>query len=134
MEDFSKLVYVTYNVNDDNVDDDNVDDDIVEKLAAVTFNAEFKKPQNPPKDPVGQLFAGMEKTFGDVFHRTADQESCLARFEMFGFYIIPKENFVEVYKVDICIGEVSKVYKGETALSIKDGFNRIMYNILIQQK
>ena len=39
----------------------------------MTFNAEFKnkkKNKNPPKDPVGQLIAGIEKTMGDIFFKS----------------------------------------------------------------
>lgn len=97
----------------------------------LTLNTEHKKNKDPPKDPIGQLLAGMEKTMGDIFYVTQNQESCLQYLTMFGFYLIPSEDSVEIYKANVEIGKPTTVYKGGTTLSVQDAFNRIMYQLLL---
>ena len=121
-QNYSRLVYVT----DDSTDND-YDNDVTEGLKGL---AEFKKDKSAPKDPIGQLFAGMEKTFGDVFHRTENHQVCMNRFELFelfGFYIVPKDNNVTVCKVEIEIGKKSKAYQGFKQLTVGEAFNRLMH-------
>ena len=48
---------------------------------------------------------------------------------MFGIYLIPVEDRVEVYKANIKFGKVTTMYKGDTTLPVSDAVNRLMYQL-----
>lgn len=119
-KDYRKMLYQKFAGDDE---DDTAGDDVSKLLSHITLNQEHKRDKNAPKDPVGQLFAGMEKTLGDVFFKNLDQKSYLKQLTMYGFYVVPSENSVTVYRANVEIGK-------PTRLPIQEAFNRVMCQLL----
>ncbi len=57
-------------------------------MKKLSLNTECKNPSN---DPIGQLFAGMEKTMVEIFYETLKTSTYSQSMVMFGLYINTEE-------------------------------------------
>ena len=106
------------------------EDDLIKKVMKVTLNSEAKKEKNPPRDPIAQLLAGMEKTMGDIFVSSLIHGHYLERFTLYGLYFIAKDDTCTVIRADVNIGRKTRVIKGCETLKISDAFNRVFFQLL----
>lgn len=106
-------------------------DDFCKKMDDMILTFESK---NPPKDPIGQLFAGMEKTMGDITFSNVMESTIPAHITMYGLYFIPSEDTCEVYKAYATINTDTVVNKGTLQLHICDAINRVLHQLLLHQK
>lgn len=71
------------------------------------------------KDPIGQLFRGIEKLYSDAFVATVKQRAVYNTL-IFGLYLVPHTDYCEVYKVNLTLNKPAVVFKGSENLEISD--------------
>ena len=92
-------------------------------MKKLSLNTECKNPSN---DPIGQLFAGMEKTMVEIFYETLQTSTYSQSMVMFGLYINTEKKNAQVFRADVTLGQKTKVYQGDSWLPISDAFNMLM--------
>lgn len=108
------------------------DADVVECLAEelkkpslVHLVAEAKDKKKRPKEPMGQLLAGMDKLLGDVFSDALGSQCVLLKFTIYGLYFIPTTDQCTVIRCDVQLGEPTITRRGKTNLGVSDAVNRV---------
>ena len=82
------------------------------------------------KDPIGQLFAGIDKLLPNRFIQALLKKTALlTKCTVYALYYEPENDKGQVYKVEINIGKETVVYVGQTKLGINDAINRIFAQI-----
>ena len=103
---------------------------ITKLMQNISLTGEHKKKKNPPKDPIGQLFAGMEKTMGDIVHCNIMESTVPSNIQMYGVYFVSSEDTCEVYRTDVKINADTVIRKGSTKLGVCDAINRVLYQLI----
>ena len=107
-------------------------DDIMESLANVALSCEAKLLSVNARDPVGQMFAGIDKTFADLFHfALIGRSKILTECTIYGLLIHLERDRCSVYKVNIRVGSKTVVHQGKEEIGIKDALNRVLSELIL---
>lgn len=111
----------------------NEEDDDIDLCGSFKNDAEGKRLGAVPKDPIGQLLAGIDKTMADLISNVLHQFTrIITHITFYGLYFVPDPGAdkCEVYKVNVKLGKDTIVYKGKETLTVSDAFNRVFQEML----
>ena len=128
----SLMVMAEEDVEEDvEVDVETVEEDATTILGTkMNVTVESKLNERGGRDPIGQVLAGIEKTYADILYyklKTLKPDALLPTdVVMYGMYIIPETDQCIFLKAELKIGVDTLVYKSRESLSIVDAFNRVL--------